>query len=65
MPINEDLLSLLACPACEAPVRAEGDELACEACGRRYPVREGVPVMLAEAAEPPERKPAAETKDPS
>lgn len=55
--LSEDLLSILACPACaeRPPVRpnADGTELVCESCGRRYPVREGIPVMLVDEALPP------------
>jgi SAM-dependent methyltransferase/uncharacterized protein YbaR (Trm112 family) len=35
----------LACPVDHAPIRADGDALAC-AHGHRYPVVDGVPVML-------------------
>ncbi|MGH2499437.1 MAG: Trm112 family protein [Candidatus Limnocylindria bacterium] len=34
-------------------MREEGDRLVCERCGRRYPVRDGIPVMLVSEAEPP------------
>jgi len=30
----------------------EGDQIVCTACGRRYPIRDGIPVMLIEEAEP-------------
>lgn len=52
-PLDRELLSILACPADRAPVREEGDRLVCESCGRRYPVRDGIPVMLVDEAEPP------------
>lgn len=50
--IDEKLLELLACPACESrpPVRQDGDWLVCSECGRRYPIREGIPDMLVESA---------------
>jgi hypothetical protein len=35
-------------------VREEGDRLVCTQCRRRYPVRDGIPVMLIEEAELPE-----------
>ena len=53
--LDARLVELLACPVCKAPVRQEADRLVCRQCGRRYPVRDGIPVMLAEAAEPPEQ----------
>lgn len=51
--IDETLLSLLACPACEdrPPVKLVDDKLVCEQCGRRYPIRNGIPIMLVDEAE--------------
>lgn len=54
MGVDKELLEILACPLDKAPVREEGDRLVCTRCGRRYPVREGIPVMLVEEAELPE-----------
>lgn len=51
--LDRELLSILACPVDRAPVREEGDRLVCESCGRRYPVRDGIPVMMVDEAEPP------------
>jgi len=51
--ISEELLGILACPFDKAPVTLEGDRIVCGKCGRRYPVRDGIPVMLVEEAEPP------------
>ena len=51
--IDPTLLELLACPACKTAVREEGDQLVCVRCGRRSPVRDGIPVMLVEEAEQP------------
>lgn len=56
--IDQDLLEILACPACKTPVHLEGDRIVCDTCGRRYPIREGIPVMLIDEAEQGEpRKP--------
>ncbi len=52
--IDKELLEILACPACKAPVVQQGDRIVCTACGRRYPIREGIPVMLIDEAEPAE-----------
>lgn len=52
--IDPTLLELLACPACKTAVREEGERLVCVRCGRRYPVRDGIPVMLVEEAELPQ-----------
>ena len=49
--INDELLKILVCPACKEKVLLEGEKIACTKCGRRYPVRNGIPVMLVEEAE--------------
>lgn len=51
--IDPKLLEILACPVCKTEVKLEGDRLICIQCGRRFPIREGIPVMLVEEAEPP------------
>jgi uncharacterized protein YbaR (Trm112 family) len=52
MPIDPRLLEILACPACHGKIRplSGEDGLECLACGRVYPVRDGIPVMLIEEA---------------
>jgi uncharacterized protein YbaR (Trm112 family) len=45
------LLALLVCPVDRAPVDRDGSVLVCPRCGRRYPIRDGIPVMLAQEAE--------------
>lgn len=52
--VDPALLELLACPACHGRLRQEGERLVCGGCGRRYPVRDGIPVLLVEEAEAPE-----------
>ena len=49
--LDKDLLDILACPACRADVRLVGERIVCSSCGRRYPVRDGIPIMLVEEAE--------------
>jgi uncharacterized protein len=53
-PISDELLEILACPACKAPVRLEGEKLVCDECGRRYRIENGIPIMLIDEAELPE-----------
>jgi len=50
--IDEALLDLLGCPACDErpPLRQDGNWLVCDACGRRYPIRDGLPEVLVESA---------------
>jgi len=51
--IDEELLALLACPVCKAPVRLEGESLVCTTTGVRYPVEGDIPILLADRAQPP------------
>lgn len=43
----------LVCPLGKYPLTAEGSYLVCPNCGAKYPVRDGIAVMLAEDAELP------------
>ncbi|HIE21812.1 MAG TPA: Trm112 family protein [Acidimicrobiia bacterium] len=51
--IDPALAAILVCPVDHADLSevAEASALVCTECGRRYPVRDGVPVMLVEEAE--------------
>jgi uncharacterized protein YbaR (Trm112 family) len=51
--IDPQLLALLACPACKTAVTLTQGRLVCVRCRRRYPIRDDIPVMLIEEAEPP------------
>ncbi|MDR1946308.1 MAG: Trm112 family protein [Desulfovibrio sp.] len=54
--MDKELLDLLVCPVCRAPleeVRRGADEgLFCAVCAAVYPVRDDIPVLLAEEAVP-------------
>lgn len=54
MAISQELLEILVCPACKTPVRMtpNGEGLRCAACRVIYPVRDGIPVMIREEAQP-------------
>ena len=56
--IDKELLEILACPDCKTAVKLEQDKIVCTnpQCGRRYPVRDGIPVMLIEESEKPAPK---------
>ena len=54
--ISKELLEILACPVCKVSVRLEADELVCTQCQRKYPIKDGIPVMLVDEAELPEPK---------
>ena len=51
--IDTKLLEILACPACKGDVEYDmkNEKLICVDCKRKYPVRDGIPVMLVEEAE--------------
>lgn len=52
MSLDKRLLEILACPVCKESVKEEGEFLICARCRKKYPVKEGIPVMLAEEALP-------------
>jgi len=43
---------MLVCPACHCPVElTDGPSLLCQGCKLRYPIKDGVPIMLVDEAE--------------
>ena len=48
MAVNPELLKILVCPLCKAPVNLteSGQGLKCSQCRRVYPIRDDIPVML-------------------
>lgn len=46
--ISKELLEILVCPADKQEVRLEDGFLRCAHCGRGYPIKDGIPVMLVE-----------------
>ena len=51
--IDPQLLAILRCPLTRSKLRQEGDFLVAEVGGLRYPIRDGIPVMLMEEAQLP------------
>lgn len=51
--LDPELIDLLRCPLTRSKLRLEGDHLVAEVGGLRYPVRDGIPVMLIEEAKVP------------
>ncbi len=51
--LPHNLIDILACPACKGPLTQLENEpgLLCRPCGLRFPVRDGIPVLLADEAE--------------
>jgi uncharacterized protein YbaR (Trm112 family) len=52
--LDERLLDILICPNCRGELehQREPEALVCRACELRYPVRDDIPVMLIDEAEP-------------
>jgi uncharacterized protein YbaR (Trm112 family) len=53
--LDTELLKILVCPNCRGAVEYKESEqiIECQQCHYRYPVREGIPVMLIDEAEKP------------
>jgi uncharacterized protein len=52
MAVSKELLDILVCPLCKAPLMlvSGGTGLKCSQCRRVYPVRDDIPVMLIDEA---------------
>ena len=61
--LDDQLMNILAYPADHAPLQLGtvadpgADVLTCTSCGLRYPVVDGIPVLLADEALPAETAP--------
>jgi hypothetical protein len=51
--ISPELLKILRCPLTRSTLTLDGDRLVAERGGLRYPIRNGIPVLLVEEAELP------------
>ena len=54
MTLPQELLTILVCPKCKGDLEFKSEEssLVCSACKLRYPVRDGIPIMLIAEATP-------------
>jgi len=52
MPVDPELLEILACPKCKAPVTLVKNDAAlkCATCHRVYPIKDDIPIMLIDEA---------------
>lgn len=59
MSVDAELLRILVCPNDRGDLDELEDEqvLVCRSCGYRYPVRDGIPVMLIDEADKPDGRP--------
>ena len=51
--VDEKLLKILVCPGCRSKLRHVDEKLECTGCGKRFPIRDGIPIMLLSEAEDP------------
>jgi uncharacterized protein len=49
--IDKSLLEIMACPDCKGTVTEQDNKIVCQKCGKKYPIKDGIPVMLVEEAE--------------
>ncbi len=51
--IDPSLAAILVCPVDKADLTEDeaASKRVCQQCGRRYPVRDGIPIMLIDQAE--------------
>jgi uncharacterized protein len=54
MAVSQELLDILACPKCKGELRLtdKHDGLVCEACKLVYAIKDDIPIMLIEEAQP-------------
>jgi uncharacterized protein YbaR (Trm112 family) len=45
------LLTLLVCPVDRGELNLQGEALKCTVCGRRYPIRDGIPILIPQIIE--------------
>ena len=55
MALSPELLKILACPGCHGALSEIGDYLLCPACALKFPVQDGIPVLLLTEAEKAQR----------
>jgi len=52
--LDPKLLEILVCPLGKADLRLEGEMLVCSRCGPKFPIKDGIPIMLIEEAQLPD-----------
>jgi uncharacterized protein len=50
MALSEEVLQLLACPVCRGGMSEVHGYLVCPACKLKFPILDGIPVLLLDAA---------------
>jgi len=50
-----EAMETIVCPACHSRLTLSGATVDCAGCGRRYPLADGIPVLLVDRATTPEK----------
>lgn len=50
-PLSPEMLAMLVCPVCHGSLFAEGNQIQCSQCSRKYPIEDGIPILLADRAQ--------------
>jgi uncharacterized protein len=61
--VSQELLDILVCPACKTKVVLEQELLVCNGCGRRYPIRDDIPIMLIEEGDKLRQEPGGKGEE--
>lgn len=48
---SPEMLAMLACPVCHGKLVSENNQIFCVECQRRYPIEDGIPILLADRAQ--------------
>ncbi len=63
MPLDKELIEMLACPQCKGDLVAteKEDGLICQQCAVIFPVRDDIPILLIDEARPWNPSPSNES----
>ncbi len=53
MDLTQQTLDLLVCPVCHSRLTLNGQAIDCTGCRRRYPIIDGLPVLIGSRASTP------------
>ena len=54
--VKKKLIEIMCCPECKGDVKERNGKIVCLGCGRRYPIKDDIPIMLLVEAELPNDK---------
>ncbi len=46
MVLSKELIEIMVCPDCRGKVTEADGFVVCSSCGKKYPIRDGIPIML-------------------